>query len=644
MLSELDKESEEDQEVYDAMACWCETNDKEKTASIAASESRITDLTTKIEDLTAKSARLNTEIKGLEKERASDQAALEKATGIREKQLSEFSAEEQDLVESIGALKSAVTVLAKHTPSLLQVSQSHSMAQARDSVQRAVKKHGALLAGALTHSERRAVASFIQAHEDYFDAQPTFKQAYAPQSGDILGILKQMKETFESNLSAAQKEEMANQKAYDSVNKAKKDEIAAATEQIDKKTMQLAITDEKNAQSAEDLEDTQNTLSADEQFLAMLKEKCASMDKEFEERRKTRATEIEATSKALAILSSDDAHDLFTKTFNAALLQKADSKNSARRSQASTLLSAVAKKMHSRELSSLAVKVRLDAFTEVKKAIEGMVTQLLEEKAAEIKKKDFCVEEFDQNQLQTEKAERQKAAYTAKSEDLEMTIKTLTTDIDKLKAEIKEMKVQLKRGSEDREKENKDFQLTIADQRATQQLLVAALNVLKGVYAKEEAALLQRQEPAGPAPPPGFEAYEKNKKSGGVMGMIQTIIDDAKAVENEAIVAEADAQKAYEAFVKDTNESIDLKEKDITNKAESRAKAESDLGVAKDGLETAEDSLDSLAKYKGELHESCDFLLKNFEIRQSSRDEEVEALKQASAILSGAKFGAFLQR
>merc|ERR1719478_1288827 len=63
MLKQLQKEAEEDEEVYDKMACWCETNDKEKTAAIADAEDRISDLTTKIEEMTASSARLNTEIK-----------------------------------------------------------------------------------------------------------------------------------------------------------------------------------------------------------------------------------------------------------------------------------------------------------------------------------------------------------------------------------------------------------------------------------------------------------------------------------------------------------------------------------------------------------------------------------------------------
>merc|ERR1719240_724979 len=105
------------------------------------------------------------------------------------------------------------------------------------------------------------------------------------------------------------------------------------------------------------------------------------------------------------------------------------------------------------------------------------------------------------------------------------------------------------------------------------------------------------------------------------MGMIQQIINDAKAMEAETIRSEEDAQKAYEDFV---------------NKSETKAKAEADLVEAKENKEAVMLELEQLANYKAELHSSCDFVMKNFEIRQTARDEEIEALKQAKAILSGA--------
>merc|ERR1712048_1008335 len=157
---------------------------------------------------------------------------------------------------------------------------------------------------------------------------------------------------------------------------AKEAEISAGQAQIDSKTQELAATDEKLAQSKQDIEDTKSSLSADEQFLMMLKEKCQMTDKEWEERQKTRQTEMEAVSKALSILSSDDAHDLFTRTFNPSLLQKGAEAHSTRRGRASDVLAAVAKQVHNPRLANLAVRVRLDAFERVKKAINDMIAQL----------------------------------------------------------------------------------------------------------------------------------------------------------------------------------------------------------------------------------------------------------------------------
>jgi len=370
------------------------------------------------------------------------------------------------------------------------------------------------------------------------------------------------------------------------------------------------------------------------------------MDQEWELRQRARQEEIEAVSKALAILSSDDAHDLFSKTLGF-VQSKATAQamtGSARRAKASSVLAAAALKFQNPRLSALAVRVRLDAFTKVKKAIDDMITDLAKQKEDEIKHKDWCVDEMNTNERTTEMKERDRDDLNARIEDLNSTLEALTKAIETLKAEVAEMQVQLKRAGEDREKENKEFQTTVADQRATQKLLNAALNVLKGVYDKKAASLAQAHAEFGQAPPPGFKTYKKSEGAGGVMGMIQQIINDAKAMEAEAIRDEEDAQKAYEDFVKDTNKSIEEKNLEITNKGESKAKAENDKVEANKELESVMTDLEVLANESADLHSECDFILKNFEIRQSARDQEIEALKQAKAILSGAKFEEFLQQ
>merc|ERR1719335_1530579 len=109
---------------------------------------------------------------------------------------------------------------------------------------------------------------------------------------------------------------------------------------------------------------------------------------------------------------------------------------------------------------------------------------------------------------------------------------------------------------------------------------------------------------------------------------MQSIINDAKAMEAEAIRGEEDSQKAYEDFVKETNTSVDAKTKDIVSKTSMKAKAEGEKVEAETEKDAVMGELEQLANENADLHKSCDFTLKNFELRQTARDDEIEALKQ----------------
>jgi len=79
------------------------------------------------------------------------------------------------------------------------------------------------------------------------------------------------------------------------------------------------------------------------------------------------------------------------------------------------------------------------------------------------------------------------------------------------------------------------------------------------------------------------------------------------------------------------------------NKSAEKAKAEEDKTQAETDKENVMLELEQLANEAADLHKTCDFVMENFDIRQSARDQEIEGLKKAKAILSGAKFSEFLQ-
>jgi septal ring factor EnvC (AmiA/AmiB activator) len=618
MKAQLEKEQEADEEIYEKLACWCETNDKEKTKAVADAEAKLANLQAKIETLTAQSAQLNVELEGLEKEVAANQKSLDVATALREKQLAEFNDEEKEMLEAIKSLGAAVVVLSKHhSASLLD---QRTLASVAALARNQMVQHQDMLRGAITPSQRRVITSFAQ------DSAPK----YEAQSGEIFGILNQMKETFEANLAQTQEEEKSNAQAYDDLKKAKEAEIAAGQSSIDEKKQLLASTDETLAQSKEDREDTQAGLSSDEKFLLKLKETCKSTDSEWEERQRMRQEEIGACAKAIAILASDDARDQFSKTFNSFLQVS----HSSLRSQASQLLAGVAAKTSSSDLAALAVSVKLDAFTQVKQAIDDMVADLEKEKAEEIKHRDYCIENLNENERDTAEKAHIKGRQEQKKEALESEIKSLGESIADLESQIAEMNTQLTRAKEDREAEHEVYLGTLKDQQETESLLTEALSVLKGVYKSPTDAFLQLRRIHQPE---GFSEYHQNEGAVGIVMMIEQIIADTKAMQAEAKHDEQKAKDEYTNFKEETTKSIEQKRDQITDLKGQKSKTDEEAVEVGEELDGTKTDLENLSNDKNALKGECDFILKNFDVRQEARDEEVEALKQAKAILSGMK-------
>merc|ERR1719265_1967932 len=197
--AELEKELDDDKAVYELMTCWCTSNDQEKVAAIEAGKAKIAELESSMGSDAAKISELKEKRKETLDEVNADHKALSDATGMRMKENKEFQASETDYIEAISASKNAIVVLGKHNPSLAQLrSAAHTMLDARvanmiDSSKSVSKANVGLLRTFLHNSE--TATSFL--------AIPGM-QSYAPQSGQIFGILGQMKEDFEANLKEAQ--------------------------------------------------------------------------------------------------------------------------------------------------------------------------------------------------------------------------------------------------------------------------------------------------------------------------------------------------------------------------------------------------------------------------------------------------------
>merc|ERR1719156_518186 len=348
--------------------------------------------------------------------------------------------------------------------------------------------------------------------------------AYAPASGEIFGILKQMKESFETNLEGSRKDEAESAKSYSELKGAKEMEIKAATEKAFNKEAEAAVALHKNAEAKEGLENTRKALEAD-----------------------------------IAFLTEDDAKDLFSKSLGLLQVHAQSQRNAAQRAQAVQFLADAGKKLNSPRISYLATRMRFDPFGKLRDGIDNMVGSLGKEKDDEIHHKDDCVSDLNENDKQTTERNEHKADVEQEINDLNADEEHLDAEEKRLAQEISDAQIEMKKASENREKENKEFQQTVADQRATQEILKKAMDRLGEFYNKKAALMQNKQEPvpgaAVEAMPAGFGEYKKSG-GGGAMALIENVIADSAKVEK-------DAQTAYEAFIKDTNAEIKAKQAGI---------------------------------------------------------------------------------
>lgn len=689
MKAQCVKDGEEDQEAYDKYKCWCLTTEKEKNEAIDTAEAKLEELNGFLEKAAAKEAELKTEIAALEDDIAKDKDALDSATSMRDKENKEFLAEEADAKETLGLLSEAIGVLSK--VQLVQKRKGRAgtkaaLLQVRNIARRISPKFPSVLQkdlydmlGALENVEQRHLGSVFLPRSRAAALEQSWKhlgrregslpwlskteedigkeakpndlkgaaanaKSYNARSGNILGLLKSMGDNTARDLASAQKEELEALVGFQTLQAAKLGEIAAATKQKDQKELTLSDLLDKVAKAKEDVEATSEALAADKQFLEETLKSCEKEDQEYAKRSKVRSEEITALGETLEILTGDEARSLFDKTISflqlgAASQASTEATQERAKNAAMKRILSTAKASKNWALASLAVRVRLDAFTKVKEAMDKMLAELKAQQQAEYEKGETCKKELDETEDKIKEGLNTKDDLDQKHASLTNTLEELATDIATFSKEVADMEVSLKQAGEERKEKNALYQKSVNDQRATIAILNMAADRLKKFYTpKAGFAQVQSHAQAPPPPKPSGNAYEKSANSGGVMQMLSTIVADAESVEIELKLTEQNEQKNYAEFVSATTASIEADRQAIAEMKEQTAKADGEKSETEESQLGNDASLAKLNELLKGTHADCDYVLKYFDIRQKMRKEEMDAIEEAKAILSGAKF------
>jgi len=467
MQAKVQEEGEKELALYDKYMCYCKTAGGDLQGSIAGAEDSIAEFGNKIKAAEEQKVVLEEELKTAQDDRTAAKAAMAEATAIREKEAAAYAVEKAVADKDISAIVKAVAALEKGMAgAFLQTDAAQTL---KSMVSR--KKD------MLMDDDRQDLMAFLS------NSQGT---DYAPQSGQIVGILKQMGDEMAAGLAEATKAEEAAIAMYEKLMAAKKKEVIALTKEIETKLTRIGDLGVEVAEMKNDLGDTQEALIQDKKFLANLEENCEKKKKEWEVIVKTRAEELSALADTIKVLNDDDALELFKKTLpSASSFMQIQVTAQEMRGRALTELQQFLQS-HPRnaklELLALALQGKKIGFEKVIKMIDDMVATLKVEQQDDDKKKEYCAEELDLADDKKKGLEHDIADLETAIEAAKDAIAKLAEEIAALTAGIKELDKMVMEATEQRKEENEDFKELMASDTAAKELLKFAKNRLNKFY------------------------------------------------------------------------------------------------------------------------------------------------------------------
>jgi len=660
LVKKTEADGKAEEELFENYVCWYKTVVSTKKASNEKAKDRIEALSAYIDDIKSGRVEFTSERKDLETEIEKLNTEIESSNAMRNKEHEDFLAAKDEMEKAIAALEGAVETLGSAT----EDHKEGVLTSVGFDLRRAVELGKNFLSQQDTRFLERTLDGDVpKADWKKLNRKATFKMAYKARSFKIQEILADMLQTFKDNLADATKKENDTKSSYDALSASKNSQLSAAQDALsggDGESGARTL----NAQESQDEVDALTTqVGNDEKFIGQVEDSYAIKVTEWKERKRLRTGEVAAISKAMAVLTSDDARDTFSSSMKSqtALLQEdADSQGCKRKrvAKAVSKLREVAVKHNDVRLAALAVTAQMSTkghFDEITESIDKMVVDLKAEYEEDLKKKTQC----ETDRMTNTKIAKQNAQgmddMTAKVARKQAEIDEKTKEVEDIVAHVKELKLQMEEAQVQRTKEANEYAAAKAMDEQAQQLVQKSMDVLAKFYQDEGLALVQKraQQPpemtaAGEAPPPPPATFSQpyggnTAESGGIQSIMGMIKDDIAKDIRTATEEEDKAAADFVTFNTETEAMISSLESEKTDLEGEIGAAEKAMVESKSTRDKKKGVLDDTLDLLKSIAPGCDFMAVNFELRKANRESEVDGLYEAKASLQGGSFK-FLQQ
>mmetsp|Transcript_40677 Transcript_40677/g.97552 ORF Transcript_40677/g.97552 Transcript_40677/m.97552 type:complete len:689 (+) Transcript_40677:95-2161(+) len=641
LKSKIEADGTSEQEAYDKFQCWCEKTIGETSKAITDGKASVETLSETITTKKGELGSLSADLDHVKKSLADNLKSQKEAVGMRHNQHQEYSQKKNEMEEAIGALQNAVKVLegAGTGADLLTVA-----ADVRGALGLAPK-------GAVSSDQLSTVDKFLRNPGSFAQSAASLRShgvdPHGPASGEISGILRDMYETFVSDLQQANEEEAEQRKLHEELMAAKQKEQSNLEASLDTKEGDHADATEVEASSKEERLETEKNLKVNEKFFVDTKSECQIKAHEWAQRSLMRNQELKGIEKAIEILDDDDAKSRFEQASSTFLQTQQSNQphtSSAVRDRVFRLLSAVSRRSKRVSIALLSADVSAGwHFDKVVANIDKLIQQIRKEERDDVAAKDICDED--------------KAKHEGKKADLDHNIDTLagknTTVVERKDAALAsitelETKISAVNGTlttliTERNSQHESFQQGLEDDEEAIKLLDKAIEALKDYYrthpamVAKAASVRRHAEEPGEKPRADFAKGDAKKtESDQIIGMMEMIKQD---LQNEIKHARSDEKHAVDAFWTQHSEllhSIRDMQGQIADLEKRVAGFDKKIAALQEDIESDQDSRAAVEAAEEKVEPSCSWLEGAFEKRREARRTELDGLNSAKAALQGA--------
>merc|ERR1719247_2457955 len=299
----------------------------------------------------------------------------------------------------------------------------------------------------------------------------------------------------------------------------------------------------------------------------------------------------------------------------------------------SKVLGLVAQKVHEKAATKIP---GFDPISQVKKMMQDMIVQLMEQANEEASAKLWCDTELGTNKQTRDTKTDGVNELTTEKDKLTADIAKLSEEISELTQAIAEIDASVAEATLTRQEEKETNKETIADAAEAQTAVSQALTVLKEFYRKAATATAFVQVKDEPKKNPFQEAYTGQQgESTGVVGMLEVIGSDFARLESETAAAEEQAAKEFERFSIASAEDKAVKNQEMQDRINLQVQKKAGLTDTVGDLKAVQEELDAALAYYDKLKPSCVDAGSKYDERVRRRQEEIEGLEQALKFFEG---------